>query len=61
VKQGRRIPKAIAVNNPRPDEISEALRKIGIRSICHHDKKHPADFMHPGRIKFRLPEGKTKK
>lgn len=42
------------VKNPRPDEVSEALKQLGFRSICHHEKKHPADFLHPGRIKFRM-------
>jgi signal recognition particle subunit SEC65 len=33
---GRRLPLSKCVKNPRPDEISEALRQLGYRSICHH-------------------------
>jgi len=34
VKEGRRLPKHLCVKNPRPDEISEALGRLGFRSIC---------------------------
>lgn len=67
VKEGRRLPKHLCVKNPRPDEISEALGRLGFRSICDNvssvctnsltqlqDRKHPSDAFHPGRIKFRL-------
>lgn len=36
VAQGRRLPLNLCVKNPRPDEILEALKKLGYRSICHH-------------------------
>jgi len=36
VSEGRRLPKNLCVKNPRPDEVSEALGKLGFRSICDH-------------------------
>jgi hypothetical protein len=36
IKEGRRLPKSLCVKNPRPDEVSEALGKLGFRSICDH-------------------------
>jgi len=63
LEQGRRLPKELCVKNPRPDEISDALKQLGYRSILHHEKKHPCDFLHAGRLKFRIPQGdkQTKK
>lgn len=51
---GRRLGLNKCVKNPRPDEIAEALKQLGYRSICHHDKRHPSDWLHPGRIKFKM-------
>ena len=36
IKEGRRLPTSQCVKNPRPDEVSEALGKLGYRSICDH-------------------------
>jgi hypothetical protein len=36
LNDGRRLPVSKCVKNPRPDEVSEALRTLGFRSICHH-------------------------
>jgi hypothetical protein len=33
--EGRRLPLSKCVKNPRPDEVSEALRQLGYKSICH--------------------------
>ena len=33
---GRRLGLNKCVRNPRPDEIAEALKQLGYRSICHH-------------------------
>jgi signal recognition particle subunit SEC65 len=33
---GRRLGLNKCVKNPRPDEIAEALKQLGYRSICHH-------------------------
>lgn len=52
VSQGRRLPQKLCVKNPRPDEVSDALGKLGFKSICDHERKHPSDLFHPGRIKF---------
>lgn len=36
VQEGRRLPKSLCIKNPRPEEISEALGRLGFRSICDH-------------------------
>lgn len=33
VKQGRKLPKYLCVQNPRPDEIINALKSLGIKYV----------------------------
>ena len=54
VKQGRILPLAYCVKNPRPDEVMEAFRTLQIRAIFEGGKQRPSDCFHPGRFKFAL-------
>ena len=35
LQEGRRLPNKLCVKNPRPDEICDALKTLGFRSIYH--------------------------
>ena len=35
IADGRRLPLSKCVKNPRPDEVSDALKQLGYKSICH--------------------------
>jgi len=53
-KQGRAHPLKYCVKNPQLSEISQILKEMGIKHIREPQKKHPRDFLHSGRIKFRF-------
>ena len=40
VKKGRMMPKSLCVKNPRPDEITQAIGRLGIRSCFEAVSKH---------------------
>ncbi len=40
-REGRRVPKNLAVENPSLKEIENALKKLGLDPIIHREKRYP--------------------
>ncbi|KAJ2962926.1 hypothetical protein NQZ79_g1963 [Umbelopsis isabellina] len=55
--QGRKIPKAKAVNKPHAYHMALAVQKLGNMSVVYEGKKHPADWANPGRVRVQLKNG----
>ncbi|CCF55711.1 hypothetical protein KAFR_0A02750 [Kazachstania africana CBS 2517] len=51
-KEGRRVPKELAVENPLAKTIADAARSLGVLSILEGEKTHPQDFGNPGRVRI---------
>lgn len=65
-EEGRRVSKALAVQNPLAREIAEALQHIGgtlgvpFQVVLEPAKTHPKDWANPGRVKVLIKkEGRT--
>lgn len=55
-KEGRRVPKDLAVENPLAKTMADAVREIGLLCIFEGEKCHPQDFGNPGRIRVLIKE-----
>ncbi|CAI4675674.1 BBL_G0039180.mRNA.1.CDS.1 [Saccharomyces cerevisiae] len=55
-KEGRRVPKELAVENPLAKTMAGAVRELGILCIFEGEKCHPQDFGNPGRIRVLFKE-----
>ncbi|EDO17765.1 hypothetical protein Kpol_541p8 [Vanderwaltozyma polyspora DSM 70294] len=55
-KEGRRVPKALAVENPLAKTLADAVRDLGLLCIFEGEKCHPQDFGNPGRVRVLLKE-----
>lgn len=55
-KEGRRVPKELAVENPLAKTMADAVRELGILCIFEGEKCHPQDFGNPGRIRVLFKE-----
>lgn len=53
IKQGRRIPKSLAIENPDAKDIAEACTVLGLRWLWE-DKCYPRDFLLRGRVRIEL-------
>jgi len=52
--EGRRVPLSLAVKNPSPKEIAEALQILGLEYDIEEDKKYPrAWWSSRGRVKVK--------
>lgn len=61
-REGRKIPRNLAVENPSLDEIERALRSLGLSYEREDDKRHPADWWRGrGRILVRDVVGSREK
>ena len=47
LQEGRRLPINLCVKNPRPDEICDALKSFGFRSIFHSVSSIPSNNLSP--------------
>jgi len=58
-QEGRRIPKNKAVDNPKPNEIAEVCKQLGIQCVVEQEKYYPRNFLLKGRVRIQLktPEG----
>ena len=54
MKQGRKLPLKYCVKNPGLNEILSALCAMGFKAVIEPKKTRPNDFLHSGRIKFRM-------
>ena len=54
--EGRRVGKALAVENPLAKDIADAVQLAGFNVVFEPAKMHPKDWANPGRIKFNLKE-----
>lgn len=58
-KEGRRVPKELAVKNPLAKTMADAVRNLGLLCVFEGEKTHPQDFGNPGRIRVLLKEDGT--
>jgi len=60
-KEGRRIPKNIAVPDPKLSEIKEACIKLGLEPFIEEDKRYPRSWWEKsGRVVLKKNGSKTK-
>jgi signal recognition particle subunit SRP19 len=52
--EGRRVGKALAVENPLAREMADAAANLGLRTVFEPDKTHPKDWANPGRVRVLL-------
>lgn len=52
--QGRRVSKALAVENPLAREMADACGSLGLKAVFEPGKSHPRDWGNPGRVKVLL-------
>lgn len=50
-EQGRRIPKGLALDNPKADDIFQAVKRLGHKARLEEDKSHPGS---PGGYEGRV-------
>lgn len=55
-KDGRRVGKGHAVENPLAREIAEAVSSLGYQVALDPGKMHPRDWANPGRVKVLFQE-----
>lgn len=53
-KQGRRVSRDLAVENPLATTISDACRSMKLSALLELDKTHPQDFGNPGRVRIQF-------
>jgi signal recognition particle subunit SRP19 len=56
-KEGRRVGKELAVENPLAREIVAACGRLRLETLFEPAKNHPKDWANPGRIKIKLKGG----
>ncbi|KAI9811684.1 MAG: signal recognition particle subunit [Thelocarpon impressellum] len=49
--EGRRVGRALAVQNPLARDIVEAIGNLGLNALFEPGKLHPKDWANPGRVK----------
>lgn len=60
-RMGRRIPKEIAVPNPRIEEVEGALKELNVKYVLENEKSYPRTwFKDKGRILVEKKWGKNK-
>ncbi|CCD24854.1 RNA-binding signal recognition particle subunit SEC65 NDAI_0E00380 [Naumovozyma dairenensis CBS 421] len=55
-KEGRRVPKELAVENPLAKTMADAAGNLGLICVFEDQKTHPQDFGNPGRIRILLKQ-----
>ncbi|RLE82649.1 MAG: signal recognition particle protein Srp19 [Thermoprotei archaeon] len=61
-REGRRVPLNLAVENPSVDEISFAVKKMGLEPVVERDKAHPTTWFElKGRVLVRKDSYKFNK
>ena len=56
IDQGRRVPKAKAIDNPTCHEMAEILQYLKIPCVIEVEKAYPKDWTQKGRVKFMLKD-----
>lgn len=51
LKEGRRVPKELAVDNPLAFSLVQACQSLGLKSVFEPTKTHPQDWANMGRVK----------
>ncbi|BFZ63195.1 signal recognition particle subunit [Saitoella coloradoensis] len=55
-KEGRRVNKELAVENPLAKDLADALKSIGFSCVLEPQKTHPQDWANPGRVRLQFKE-----
>ncbi|KAK9471277.1 signal recognition particle, SRP19 subunit [Dipodascopsis tothii] len=58
--EGRRVSKAMAVENPLAKALVEACAVAGVQVVFEPQKTHPKDWSNPGRVRINLRDPETK-
>lgn len=59
-KEGRRVGRELAVENPLAREIVAACGRLRLETLFEPTKIHPKDWANPGRVKIRVKGGLNK-
>ncbi len=59
--EGRRVPRRLAVEKPRLDEVAEAARRAGYKVVVEPDKRYPAWWFEEGGRVVVEAEGEKKR
>ena len=51
--EGRRVPRAIAIENPTVEEIAAAVEQIGYEAVVDRDKTYPRELEPRGRVRVK--------
>jgi signal recognition particle subunit SRP19 len=49
-KQGRRVPRDLAIEEPEVDEIAQAVQQVGYDAVIERDKTYPREYEPRGRV-----------
>lgn len=60
--EGRRVPRALAVERPTLEELAKACKMLGLEYILEKEKRYPKNWYYSqGRIAVKRIDGKKKK
>ena len=54
--EGRRVSRALAVENPQAETIMHALRALAVPAMLEANKTHPKDWANTGRVRYLLKD-----
>lgn len=54
--EGRRVPKEIAIENPKTIEIAKSIKQIGYKVDLEGEKRYPRSWWEKGRVKVKDTE-----
>lgn len=58
--EGRRVPLDLAVEDPTPDEIANAVQQVGYDAVIERDKGYPREHEVRGRVLVRDADDASK-
>jgi signal recognition particle subunit SRP19 len=59
-REGRRVARGVAVDDPTVDEIAEAVRQVGYDAVIERDRTYPREFESRGRVLVQGAEDASK-
>lgn len=54
LSEGRRVPAAVAVENPTAEEIGMVCKFLKLEHVVEETKRHPSDFFNVGRVRVQI-------
>lgn len=59
-REGRRVPRDLAVPEPTVDEIAQAVQQVGYDAVIERDKTYPREYEERGRVVVKGAEDASK-